>query len=349
MRNLVDRLIDVLRVYIRTIFDLYLQTHSTGFVATRLNELGLTTKTRESKKGRKTGGRDWEKNTVHRVLTNTLYVGKVRSADGQLHPGEHKPIVTLEAFEAVAASLKERTTGRVRKNRKPEYFLTGLLRCGPCDAAMTSALGTGRTGKRYRYYRCMHQQAKGGRCPTGLLVADEVETAVVTQVKEIAARGDVRQRILDRFFSDTGALAAAEAAHAKLARRIEERNAEAKCLLDSFSAAASGGGKTLAKRLGAIETETDHLRIQIGVVEERLRGLRNAREQVERVSSMLDNFDELWKRFPMEERRELLHLMIDRIVVDFSQGGLRIDFHDFRMPSAAAPTEPAADPKEATP
>jgi site-specific DNA recombinase len=311
--------------------------------------LGLTTKARVSKKGRKVGGRSWDKNTVHRVLTNPLFVGKVRSADGQLHPGEHKPLVTLEAFEAVATSMKERTTGRVRKNRKPEYFLTGLLRCGPCDAAMTSALGTGRKGRRYRYYRCVHQQTKGGRCPTGLLVADEVEAAVVTQVKEIAARGDVRQRILDRFFSDSGALAAAEAAHAKLAHRIQEKDAESKCLLDSFSAAGGGGGKTLAKRLGLIETETDHLRIKIGVVEERLRALRDAREQVERVSSMLDNFEALWKQFTMEERRELLHLLIQRVVVDFGAGGLRIDFHDVRLPSAAAPAEPSEPVQEATP
>jgi len=90
------------------------------------------------------------------------------------------------------------------RTASPSTSFTGLLRCGRCDAAMTSALGTGRTGKRYRHYRCMHQQTKGGRCPTGLLVADEVEAAVVTQVKEIAARGDVRQRILSIGGAATG-------------------------------------------------------------------------------------------------------------------------------------------------
>ncbi len=326
-----------------TIFDLYLQTHSIGFVASRLNELGLTTKRRVSKKGRTAGGRTWDKNTVHRILRNPLYLGKVRSSDGELHLGEHKPLVTLKAFEMVAESMDKRTTGRVRKNRKPEYFLTGLLRCGPCDAAMTSALGTGRGGQRYRYYRCVHQQAKGGHCPTGLLVADEVEAAVAAQVKEIAARGDVRQRILDRFFSDTGALAAAQATRDTLNARIAERNAESKRLLAAFSDARSGGGKTLAARLGEIEAETDRLGIQLGEVEDRLRALTGAREQVERVANLLDRFDVVWSAFLPEDRRELLHLLIERIVVDFKAGGLSIEFHEFRPPAVAPPeAEPTA-------
>jgi len=152
------------------------------------------------------GGRRWNKSAVYQVLRNPLYVGKVRTSDGQLHAAEHEPIVSLEAFEEVAASMSLRTTGRLRKNRDSEYILTGLLRCGPCDSAMTSAQGTSRNGKRYRYYRYVHQQQHGGRCPTGHLPAMEIEEAVIAQVKEVATRGEVRRKILDRFFSDTGAL-----------------------------------------------------------------------------------------------------------------------------------------------
>lgn len=133
---------------------------------------GLTTKRRVSKKGRTAGGRTWDKNTVHRILRNPLYLGKVRSADGQLHSGEHMPLVTLKAFEMVAESMDKRTDGpgpQEPQARVLPHWVTAWA--GPCNAAMTSGLGTGRTGQRYRYYRCVHQQTNGGRCPTGLLVA----------------------------------------------------------------------------------------------------------------------------------------------------------------------------------
>jgi hypothetical protein len=61
------------------------------------------------------------------------------------------------------------------------------------------------------------------------------------------------------------------------------------------------------------------------------------REMVEQVASMLDDLYALWKQFTMEEPRELLHLLIDQIVVDFSVGGLRVEFHDFCMPCVALP------------
>jgi site-specific DNA recombinase len=331
---------------VRTVFDLYLQTNSIGYVTERLNDLGFSTKRHVSKKGKTRGGRRWHKSAVYQILKNPLYVGKIRGADDQLHPGQHEPLVSLAAFEKVAASMSERSTGRLRTSRKTEYVLTGLLRCAPCGAAMTSARGTSRNGKAYRYYRCVHQQNNGGHCPTGLLPAAEIEDAVVAQVKEVATKGEVRQRILDRFFSDTSALATAEAARATLTGRMEQLNAESKRLLSAFSAAGVGGGNTLAKRLGEIETETDHLRIQLGEVEDRLRALTGAQRQVERVARMLDGFGTLWDALVPQEQRELLHLLIHRIVVDLDAGGFRIEFHEVRVapdPAALPPGDARAE------
>jgi hypothetical protein len=169
----------------------------------------------------------------------------------------------------------------------------------------------------------------------------EIEEAVIAQVKEVATRGEVRQKILDRFFSDTGALTAAEATRAQLLGRIEERNAESKRLLAAFSE-ADGGGKTLAKRLGEIETEVDHLRIRLGEVEDRLRALTGAQRQVERVARLLDGFGTMWSALVPQEQRELLHLLIDRVVVDLDAGGFRITFHEL---SVAPPPAPTAVPR----
>jgi site-specific DNA recombinase len=324
---------------VRLIFDLYLKTHSIGFITERLHELGLATKRHVSQKGKTRGGRRWNKGAVYQVLRNPLYVGKVRGADGTLHPGQHEPIVSLEVFEQVAECMSRRTTGRLRVNRKAEYLLTGLLRCGPCDCAMTSSRGTSHTGKQYRYYRCVRQQEDGGHCPTGMLPVADIEEAVIAQVKEVAARGEVRQRILDHFLSDRGALTAAETTRSNLLTRIETLRAESKRLLGAFTAIGGTGGHTLAQRLGEIEAETDHLRIQLGEVEDRLRALTGAERQVERVASLLEDFDTLWGALVPQEQREFLHLLVECIHVDLDAGGFRIEFHQL----CEAPGPPAWD------
>ncbi len=138
----------------------------------------------------------------------------------------------------------------------------------------------------------------------------DIEEAVIAQLKEVATRGEVRHRILDRLFSDIGALTAAKATRAQLLARIEERNAESKRLLAAFSDADVASGKILAKRLGEIETDVDHLRIQLSEVEDRLRAFRGAQRKVERVARLLYSFGTMWSALVPKEKRELLHLLI---------------------------------------
>ena len=316
---------------VRSIFEMYLQTHSMGFIIERLNAKGLTTKRHVSKKGRVRGGGPWNKSAIYHVLRNPLYIGKIRTSDGELHEGEHEAIVSIEAFEKVAETMSHRTTGRLRKNRKSEYILTGLLRCGPCGTAMTSSQGKSRSGRRYRYYRCVRQQENGGHCPTGLLPAADIESAVIAQVKDVATQGEIRQRILDRFLSEAGALTEAEETRAAILARIEDLSGESRRLLDAFRNPGAGGGKTLASRLGEIEAEVDRLRIRLGDVEERLEALTDARSKVERVTDLLDGFGEIWDALVPQEQRELLHLLVERIVVDLESGGFRIDFHEVKV------------------
>ena len=79
-------------------------------------------------------------------------------------------------------SLDARTTGRTRQRRSDEYALARILRCAPCDAPMAPCSVKGRNGRRYRYYRCRGHQQHAERCPTGLVAADALETAVAAQV-----------------------------------------------------------------------------------------------------------------------------------------------------------------------
>jgi site-specific DNA recombinase len=120
--------------------------------------------------------RPFNKNAVHRLLRNPLYVGKVRHND-DLFLGEHEPIIDPEVFERVQRTLDLRASGTgTRRPRRSESLLTGLLRCLPCDAAMSTSHAYNHKKQRYPYYRCRASQ-EGLRCPTGLLNANDVEAA----------------------------------------------------------------------------------------------------------------------------------------------------------------------------
>jgi len=72
----------------------------------------------------------------------------------------------------------------MRSSRRNDFLLTGLIRCVPCDAAMTSSLAKA-ARKVYRYYRCIND-LHGRDCVTGLLPADPVESSVIDPLRDTA-------------------------------------------------------------------------------------------------------------------------------------------------------------------
>jgi len=334
---------------VRLVFDLYLRHHSIVQVAERLNALGHKQKRYVSKGGKVSGGRKWSKNPVHSLLRNPLYIGKIRGKDGETHLGVHEPIISLETFEKVAAIMNQRTTGKKRLKRRGEYLLTGLLRCGPCDAGMTSAVANGNNGTRYRYYRCVKQQNDGTRCTTGLLRVDEIEKLVIDQVREVAKSGIVRDRIMKRMFGSTSKRAKDEATRDHLKLELKELGDQAEALIESFRETSNGGGKLLARGLGKIEQDMDRARLKLGDIESHIHAVDSACEQGRVVADLLETFDDIWGALLVEERRELLHLLIKSVTVDIDAGDLRVVFRDLTADLDDAGDDPPAGKEVATP
>ncbi len=145
------RVLDEEAKAVRLVFELYLRKRSIDAVAEELRRRRLKQKRYKTRKGLRRGGGEWTRNAVYTLLR-------------------------------AAACLDARTTGRTRRRRSDEYALAGILRCAPCDAPMAPSSVKGRNGRRYRYYRCRGHQQHAERCPTGLVAADALETAVAAQV-----------------------------------------------------------------------------------------------------------------------------------------------------------------------
>ena len=156
-------------------------------------------------------------------------------------------------------------------------------------------------------------------------------------MKLLAREGTLRQRIATELAQVDGTKVDTAAEHARLSARLAELTAEAKRLLGAFSG-ADAGGRLLAGRLGEIETECDLLRRRLGDLEVRMRATARATSDAERVTMLLDAFDEVWDALLAEERRDLLHALIQQVGVDPESGTLRLQPFAPAMVEGAAPS-----------
>lgn len=88
--------------------------------------------------GFRTGrGKPMARTTIYNLFSNPFYYGVYEYPKGSdaWHTGRHKPMITKHEFEFVQRQLSR--SRKVPKNRKL-FALTGLIRCGSCDSAVTA-------------------------------------------------------------------------------------------------------------------------------------------------------------------------------------------------------------------
>jgi site-specific DNA recombinase len=104
--------------------------------------------------------------SIHRILTNPIYVGRWRFNQREAKTGRAKAeneiievavpaIIERNVFDKVQTSLAARDP-RVLPPRvvTGPILLTGLALCASCGGAMTLRTGTSKSGKVHRYYTC---------------------------------------------------------------------------------------------------------------------------------------------------------------------------------------------------
>ena len=110
---------------------------------------------------------------LHKLLTNTVYIGRWKFNQTSSKTGRRKAdeevveipvpaIIELDTFEQVRWQLHVRNPKRQapRVTAGP-ILLTGLAVCATCRGGMTLRTGTSKGGRVYRYYTCSNCATKG--------------------------------------------------------------------------------------------------------------------------------------------------------------------------------------------
>jgi site-specific DNA recombinase len=301
---------------VREMFRLYLEGTPVMEIVQRFDKRGWRNKQWTTQEGKLYGGSPLRRCHIYKLLGNIIYTGQVQVGD-EVFPGEHEAIIDQGTFERAQVKLKENTwKGGNQRHVKMDALLRGLIYCASCGSGMYptySASGE----RRYRYYVCYRSQQKlEGYCNSRSVSAPAVEDAVVESIRRVGVHPDV--------LTETARLARQRLAEMVTALREElsTTNGCVKNLKSQMAKLRDPESPRLAgirEQLAAGEARAEELRKDI---------LRRERQRIDEkeLRRTMDSFEEVWKTMNLEEQRNLLRQLVEKVGYDARTGKVTVSF-----------------------
>ena len=317
---------------VRAIYELYLEHRSLIPVVRELDRRGWRNKRWITKKGNERGGAPFTKNTLFRLLTNVIYIGKV-SYKGTIYPGEHDAIVDAKVWKRVQELLRRngRNGGKEVRN-KYGALLKGILYCVPCNTAMVHTYTAKKNGRRYRYYVCLNAQQRGwDACPTKSVNAHDLETFVVDHIRGLGSDGEiVAETIRQVREKSEKRMIELERERRSLERKLRRLHAKLREL--ALMPAAPGSDVSLtADRLADLQDQIRSIEQRMTAIREEVLSLERETVDESDLVKALSIFDPVWESLNSRERHRVMHLLIDRIAYDGRDGSVTVSFRSLGL------------------
>jgi DNA invertase Pin-like site-specific DNA recombinase len=159
---------------VRRIFEQFVSTGSTTALSRDLAAEGVANR----------NGKIIDKGMIYKLLKNRVYIGEAVHK-GESYPGEHQPIIDSSLWDEAHTILQKAPRTRAGTNRRQTPALLKGLLFDEVGCAM-SPTHTRKSGRLYRYYISQRILKKGASPEfTPRLSADEVETAVINQLRHL--------------------------------------------------------------------------------------------------------------------------------------------------------------------
>jgi site-specific DNA recombinase len=299
-----------------------------------------------------TGRPIWRPTTVRNLLTNPAYKGQ--AASGRLrttparqrksalepigkgmsttaHPSEEwitvpvPALVSAEQFDLVERRLAANQRSARRSTTHP-YLLRGLVSCGVCRLSCSGVTRTA-TDTRYRYYRCLGKQARvsSGRsrcCPARFIPATQLDELVWADLCAVLQHPELVAQALERAHSGAwvpGELrrrqASLRSVRASVARQRQR-------LLEAYLAEVIDLACFQRQDRGLAGQEADLLAREREVAAEGER-LVQVSAIAQSTTQVLNGLRVGLGQASFEQRRQLVELLIDRVVVTDGQVEIR--------------------------
>jgi site-specific DNA recombinase len=296
---------------VAAIFQLYLEHRALIPVVQELNRRGWTTKQWTTKDGRDHKGQPFTKNSLYRLLTNIIYVGKINHK-GTIYPGEQPALIDGAAWQQVGDRLRGNgaTGGREVRN-KYGALLRGLFHCDACGTAMVHTY-TVKGTRRYRYYVCLNAQQRGyAACPSKALPAQAVEDSIVGRLRALGADPRIADATVRKVIEETGS----RSEEIKSELRVADKElARLQRELAKVSAAPGNGART--DRLADLQDQIRSADLRNYGMRAELESLAGSAVDERELRDALQEFDAVWKALNTVEQTRLIKAVIERVGYD---------------------------------
>lgn len=311
---------------VRRIFELYVNGHGYKSIANLVNQEGHRSKKNNT----------FSIHAIKTILTNPVYIGMIRYNVRQdwtkkrrnnineqpvLEKGNHAPIISDEVWNKVKHLLTIRSC-KPNRIHSGEHPLTGILKCPECGAGMVLGrnsykLKSGERGYR-EYYVCGAWKNKGKAvCHSNGLLITRIDEYVLKKMSLLAKSDQLIENVVKRLNQkhhiDNKPI---QVEHERLAGELRDIAERKEKLLGLFEL----GGIDLAsirKRMANLTEEEEQLKVRMQSVEAKLTHVGTEHVTEELVKAIMVKFQQAFKRaMTKEQRKQLLHLLIDEITID---------------------------------
>ena len=287
-------------------------------------------------------GKRWNPSTIRGILRSPTYIGTAYSGRTRPVPARQRKsallpvgrgestqptppeewievavpaIIKPEIFEAAQARLEKNQNMARRNNKSHDYLLRGLVSCGQCRLS-----STGRSQGKYHYYKCrgrtdVHRAAKGERCIARYVPSQALDELVWQDLCCIVASPDLITHELERAQAGEWLPQALQAKRNTVRQALARLERQQERLLEVYLAEIIMRDEFERKRQELVRTQNG-LKQQLRQLEhkakkqiETLALANNIQEFCQRIQPTLDNLN-------FEQRRQLVELLIDRVIVD---------------------------------
>ena len=311
---------------VRFIFNEYGNRKGYKAITNQLNKLGYKTKK----------GNDFSVGSIREILTNPVYIGKVRynvrqnwsekrrrniNANPIITDGIHEPIIDEGLWDKVQA-IMESKKGKPSRIYDGEYPLTGILRCPKCGAGMvisrtTNKLADG-TKKRIAYYCCGAWKNKGTSvCNSNTIRVDKANEYVFNKISELLSNEKMVKSIVKNINKERhNKINPAKKELERIDKELEKIDRKKTKLFEAYEEEVISKEEfkerkdELNKRAKSLQEEKEPLLVTLS---------DDVSEEIpyEFIKSILENFSKvLTESATREQQKKLLHMIISEITIN---------------------------------
>lgn len=276
----------------------------------------------------------WRRQAIKYILQNETYTGKVlwgwRHADyaqnklrqrrehkGLVVPGQHKAIIPPELFELAQKEKKIRGNSQKGRAKMSRGLLTGIAKCIRCGSGVTYLTRHHKRKKKNPKWNdtTTHEYLCGGYkysgiCQRRVMSATKLEDFVLGQIRNLVNNPTARQRLIfDRNLSISDNLQEDYELASKHLADIERRRQRVK---DAYEAGIDSIDVYASNKKRLDEEELKYHAVT-GDYEIKLQELNKRREELEKFTKSIEDFDTLWDNANFDERKHFLRTILKEI------------------------------------